>query len=272
MAESTFDRARFGARLTTRLLGRNLLARGMVESTNDTAWEALAGGAPEGTVVVADVQTRGRGRAGRRWHTEPGKGLALSVLLPLGCDRGLLGVLPLGVGLALARALERLGVAVELKWPNDLLRGGRKLSGVLCESRGATPRADAGAGVVAVIGAGVNVSERRGDFPPEIRERTTSLALEGFALDREAVAAEFLNALEPLWAALEEGGHKEVLDAWRARASFWGTVVQVRTPAGEVRGVARTLDAGGGLVLGLDSGEETTVLAGDVEWAPLEAR
>jgi BirA family biotin operon repressor/biotin-[acetyl-CoA-carboxylase] ligase len=272
LAEPTFDRARFRSHLVTHLLGRNLLARAAVESTNDTAWEAFAVGAAEGTVVVADAQTRGRGRAGRAWHTEPGKGLALSVLLPLGCDRGLLGLLPLGAGLALARALERLGVATELKWPNDLLRGGRKLSGVLCESRGAALPGDAGTGAAVVIGVGVNVSERREDFPPEIRERTTSLALEGFALDRETVAAAFLNALEPLRTALEEGGRDEVLDAWRARATFWGTAVQVRTPAGEVRGVARTLDAGGGLVLRLDSGQETTVVAGDVEWAPSETR
>ena len=271
MAEATFDRARFVARLGTRRLGRHLLARATVESTNDTAWEARALGAPEGTVVVADVQTRGRGRAGRRWHLAPGKGLALSVLLPLGGDRGALGVLPLGAGLALARALERLGVATELKWPNDLLLGGRKLAGILCESRGATPHGDPGAGDTVVIGVGVNVGERSEDFPPEIRERTTSLAIEGFALEREIVTAEFLNALEPLWVTLEEGGCQEVLDAWRAHASFWGRVVHVRTPAGELRGVARTLDEAGGLVLRLDSGSETTVLAGDVEIAPAEA-
>ena len=268
MAESSFDRARFHARLATRLVGRHLVARAEVESTNDTAWDAFAVGAPEGTVVVADAQTRGRGRAGRRWHTEPGRGLALSVLLAPGCDRGLLGVVPLGAGLALSRALERLGVATELKWPNDVLRGGRKLSGVLCESRGPASRGEIGTAVV--IGVGVNVSERGEDFPAEIRERTTSLALEGFALDRETVAAEFLNALEPLWAALEEGGAEVVLDAWRARASFWGAVVQVRTPAGDVRGVARGLDPGGGLVLGLASGAEITVTAGDVEWTPSE--
>lgn len=272
MAESTFDRARFLSRLGTRQLGRHLLARAAVDSTNDAAWDALAVGAPEGIVVVADAQTRGRGRGGRRWHLAPGKGLALSVLLHLGCDRKPLGVLPLGAGLALARALARLGVAAELKWPNDLLLGGRKLSGILCESRGAGPRGEAGAGDAAVIGVGVNVSECGEDFPPEIRAGSTSLALEGFALDRETVAAEFLNALEPLWAALQEGGREEVLDAWRARASFWGAMVRVRTPAGEIRGVARTLDAEGGLVLGLDSGGETTVLAGDVEIAPAGTR
>ena len=272
MAEPTFDRSRFQARLATRHLGRHLVARAAVESTNDAAWEALAVGAPDGTMVVADAQTRGRGRAGRRWHLAPGEGLALSVLLHLGCDRRPLGVLPLAAGLALARALEQLGVDVELKWPNDLLRGGRKLSGILCESRRAANPGESGAGDAVVIGVGVNVSEQREQFPPEIRERTTSLALEGFALDREAVAAEFLNVLEPLWATLQEGGPEQVLDAWRARASFWGRTVVVGTPAGKICGVARTLDPDGGLVLRLDSGAETTVLAGDLEIASLEPR
>ena len=272
MAESTFDRARFQARLATRQLGRHLVARAEVESTNDAAWEAQAVGAPDGTVVVADAQTRGRGRAGRRWHLVPGEGLALSALLDQGCDRHTLGVLPLGAGLALARGLERLGVTAELKWPNDLLLGGRKLAGILCESRRAALGDETGAGDAAVIGVGINVGGRREQFPPEIREHATSLALEGFALDRETVAAEFLNALEPLWTTLEEDGREPVLDAWRARASFWGRSVLVRTPSGELSGVARTLDADGGLVLRLESGAETTVLAGDLEIAPLEPR
>lgn len=267
MAEPTFDRARFLSRLATRTLGRHLVARASVESTNDAAWDALALGAPDGTVMVADEQTRGRGRAGRVWHLAPGEGLALSVLLQGGCERRALGVLPLGAGLALARALERLGVAVELKWPNDLLRGGRKLSGILCESRRSALQREHGAGDAAVVGVGVNVRERRESFPPEIRERSTSLGLEGFALDRETVAAEFLNAFEPLWTALEEGAREEVLAAWRARASFWNQPVSVRTATGEVRGIARTLDADGGLVLALDGGAETTVLAGDLEIA-----
>ena len=265
MAEPAFDRARFQSRLATRTLGRHLVARASVESTNDAAWDALAAGTPDGTVIVADEQTRGRGRAGRVWHLAPGAGLALSVLLHTGCDRGAPGALPLGAGLALARALERLGVVAALKWPNDLLLGGRKLSGILCESRRSAVRREDGAGDAAVIGVGVNILERRESFPPEIRERSTSLALEGFALDRETVAAEFLNALEPLWAALQEGGREDVLAAWRARASFWGERVSVRTAAGEVRGLARTLDAHGGLVLALDGGGETTVLAGDLE-------
>jgi len=277
---STFDRVRFGSRLTTRRLGRTLLARAQAGSTNDEAWEALALNAPDGTVVVADAQTRGRGRDGRTWHTAPGRSLALSVLLHQGCDRPALGLLPLAAGLAVAQALETLGAAPALKWPNDVLLGGRKVAGVLCESRRVPAPATAPPGrgvapaparVAAVVGVGVNVSQATADFPPEIAESATSLALAGVATDRESVAAAFLDAFEALWTRLQAGSGDAVLEAWTARAGFWGRPVVVRTPAGPVRGVARALAPDGALVLALEGGAETTVRAGDLELATGEA-
>ena len=266
MFDSAFDRARFQARLATRRLGHSLIARAEVESTNDVAWEALSEGVPDGTCVVADVQTRGRGRGGHSWHTAPGLGLALSVLLHQGCDRRQLGLLPLTAGLALARALERLGTRADLKWPNDLLIAGRKVSGILAESRRTAEGDDA-----AVLGVGVNVGQTPEDFPDELRARATSLAMESVATSREVVAAEFLNALEPLWAEQQEGDRRVVLTAWRERASFWGRELVVRTPEGVVSGLARGLDDAGALILERD-GRRFTVLAGDVELSAAEDR
>ncbi len=266
MAETLFERAAYEARLTTRSLGRTLIARAEVASTNDVAWDALGEGLPDGTAVVADAQTRGRGRAGRDWHTGPGKGLALSVLLQSGCDRRPLGLLPLAAGLALARGLERLGARAELKWPNDLLLAGRKLAGVLCESRGVR------GAEAAVIGAGVNVAHAPEDFPPALAAVATSLAMEGCVTTREAVAAEFLNALEPLWNELREGDPMAVLGAWRSRAGFWGRAVRVRTPGGPVDGIARALDDDGALVIEDASGATITVLAGDLDIAGASVR
>lgn len=266
MAESSFDRARFQARLTTRRLGHTLIARAEVESTNDAAWDALGEGVPDGTCVVADVQTRGRGRGGHSWHTAPGLGLALSVLLHQGCDRRQLGLLPLTAGLALASALQRLGAGAELKWPNDLLIAGRKVSGILAESRRTAEGDDA-----AVLGVGVNVAQAPEDFPGELRARATSLAMEGCTTSREIVAAEFLNALEPVWAEQQEGDRRAVLAAWRERASFWGRELRVITPDGEVSGIARGLDDSGALILERE-GRRFTVLAGDVELSGAEDR
>jgi len=254
-----FDRTRFTTRLGTRHLGRALLVRDTTASTNDDAWSALAE-LGDGAAVIALAQTRGRGRAGRRWLQAPGKGLALSVALRLGCDVRQAGVIPLAAGLAAVRAAHALGVgAATLKWPNDVLVHGRKLAGVLCEVRRV---ADGGEAVV--IGVGMNVCQARDEFPPELRDTATSLALEGADARLEDAAAEFLTRLEPLWDELQEGDRAALLAAWSAQARHWGEWLRVRTPAGDVEGVAQRLDADGGLVLRLASGTETTVLAGDV--------
>jgi BirA family biotin operon repressor/biotin-[acetyl-CoA-carboxylase] ligase len=264
LAEPLFDRGAFESRLRTHIAGRHLIARAEVESTNDVAWEALAQGLPDGTTVVADVQTRGRGRTGRTWRTAPGRGLALSIVLHAGCTPRApgaagRGAVPLAAGLALARALERLGGRADLKWPNDLLIGGRKVAGILCESRRGVAEGDD----AVVIGVGVNVGEQPSDFDQALAASATSLAIEGCTASREEVAAEFLNALEPLWNELEEGDPAAVLAAWRERASFWGRAVRVRTPAGEVTGVAAGLDPGGGLMIEGEGGR-VTVLSGDL--------
>jgi len=263
LAEPAFDRRRFERSLATRRLGRTLIARAETASTNDLAWEALATGAPDGTVAVADAQPGGRGRDGRTWHLAPGRGLALSLVLHQGCDRRQAGTLPLVAGLALARALETLGVATTLKWPNDLLVGARKLAGILCESRRLPVGTDA-----AVIGVGVNVSQQQADFPAALHGLATSLAMEGCRATREAVAAAFLNALEPLWSEHQEGGRAAVLDAWRRRAGYWGRMVTVRTPSGPLSGIARDLSPDGGLVLRLEGGSEVIALAGDLDVVP----
>jgi BirA family biotin operon repressor/biotin-[acetyl-CoA-carboxylase] ligase len=260
LVDSTFDRARFASRLTTQRVGRLLVLHGEAESTNDDAWDAAAAGAPDGAVVIADHQTRGRGREGRTWHDAPGRGLALSVLLHPGCDRTAFATAPLVAGLALARGLDAQGVDAELKWPNDLLLAGRKVAGVLCESRRLPDGADA-----FVIGVGVNVTQRADDFPPELRDTATSLALAGHAVDRETVAAAFVNALEPLWDEHQEGDARIAIVAWRARAR-WGRPVSVRTAAGTIVGDALTLADDGALIVRTPAGEDVRVLAGDVSF------
>ena len=255
-----FDRRSFTELLATRRFGRTLLVREQTGSTNDDAWDALGEGLGDGVVVVADRQASGRGRAGRRWEHGEGCGLALSIALHLGCDLRQAGRIPLGAGLALAQAAARLGVDPRLKWPNDVLVAGRKLAGVLCEVRRLAQGGDA-----VVIGVGVNVRHTLDDFPAELRGTATSFRVAGVETTPEAVAAEFLATLERLWPELQERDGARVLDAWCARAAFWGYTVTVRTPSGPVTGVAQRLDHEGGLVLRLESGTEFLVLAGDLE-------
>src|SRR5262249_34061473 len=147
-------------------------------------------------------------------------------------------------GLATVRAAHALGVgAATLKWPNDVLVHHRKLAGVLCEVRRVP---DAGEAVV--IDVGMNVRQSRDDFPPELRDRATSLASEGAGARLEDAAAEFLTRLEPLWDEVQEGDRAAVLAAWSSQAA-WGGWLRVRTPAGDVEGIAQRLDGDGGLVL-----------------------
>jgi BirA family biotin operon repressor/biotin-[acetyl-CoA-carboxylase] ligase len=272
LADPRFDRSRFAAHLGSRRLGRDLSVLEETGSTNDEAWAAAEAGAADGLVIVAEAQTRGRGRAGRSWLTVPGRSLALSVLLRHEAPSGL-AVLPLAAGLAVARALEPLGAAPALKWPNDVLLDGRKVAGVLCESRRAAPtRLSASdprsetedAALTVVIGVGVNVSQQPGDFPRPLAASAISLAMAGIVTARETVAAAFLSELERLRLALRSGGRADVLAAWSARARFWGRPVVVRTPAGEVRGTARALDADGALVLAGPGGVALAVRAGDL--------
>ena len=259
MAEPTFDRARFASRLATRRLGHTLLLRAETTSTNDDAWDAAAAGAKDGTLAIADHQTHGRGRAGRTWHDPPGAALTMSLLLHPGCDGAAFSTAPLVAGLALAKALDGLGVDAELKWPNDLLLGGRKLAGVLCESRHRAEGPHA-----FVMGVGVNVSQRALDFPAELRDGATSLALAGHELDREILAAAFLSSLEPMWDEHQEGDAGVALEAWRARARFWGQPVTVRAPGGMLHGNAMSLAEDGALIVRTANGEDVRVLAGDV--------
>jgi len=267
LADRTFDRALFTRALRARRLGHVLFTRATVESTNDEAWELAQRGADEGACVVADAQTRGRGRQGRAWHSARGQGLALSVLLHPGCDvpgpgRAGYGTAPLVAGLAMARGLDALGLKARLKWPNDLMVGARKLCGILVESRRAADGMD-----LIVMGVGVNVAQREEDFPEALRGRATSLALEGRPVPREAVAAAFLNALEPLWDEHQEGDRARVLDLWRREADFWGRPVRVEAPGGRIEGTARDLDERGGLVVQPEQGPPVTVYAGDLEVA-----
>jgi BirA family biotin operon repressor/biotin-[acetyl-CoA-carboxylase] ligase len=208
----------------------------------------------------------------------PGRGLALSVALRLDFDVRQAGAIPLAAGLAVARTAHALGVhGARLKWPNDVLVNGRKLAGVLCEVRGTHPKGGsthpkdgsgtpsaAGSGEAVVIGVGLNVRHGRDEFPEELRDTATSLALEGATATLEDAAAEFLTQLEPLWNGLLHGDRVALLAEWSRWSEHWGRWLVVRTPAGPVEGIAQRLDPDGGLVLRTSAGIETTVLAGDV--------
>jgi BirA family biotin operon repressor/biotin-[acetyl-CoA-carboxylase] ligase len=215
-------------------------------------------GASEFTCVVADEQTAGRGRRDRAWHSSPGDGLYLSILLrpPASSDIPLISLL---AAVAVSETLLARGVAgVDIKWPNDVLVNERKLCGILAESM-------AGAEDVRVIlGIGVNLNHAA--FPDELRETATSLRIE---TGRRVAVDEFRDALLERVAhwydAWRRGRYAAITDRWQALSSYSrGCRVAITLDGEQLRGVTDGLAASGALRLIADNGELKTILAGEV--------
>lgn len=232
-----------------------LEAHDRLGSTNDRIRALAVGGARPFSVVIAEAQTSGRGRGGSRWHSPPGLGLWMSVLLP-GEPEGRPPLTPLLVGLAVARAIRhvRSDLLPGIKWPNDVLIGGRKVSGILCEG---TPGGDT------VAGLGVNVHGSRDDLPPEIRSRATTLEAEvGGEVRRTelagAVVRQLRSLLDPPPPRLEGALAREVqdLDVLRGRT--------VRISTGE-RGRGAGIDPDGALVVRDPEGRVRRIVSGSVD-------
>jgi BirA family biotin operon repressor/biotin-[acetyl-CoA-carboxylase] ligase len=193
-----------------RLAGPLLVFRA-VDSTQTIGRRLAVAGAPEGTVIVADVQRAGRGQRGRAWTTPPGAGLLVSCLLrpPLPPSRW--PTLTRVGAEAVAEAVGDLtGVGVRLKWPNDVLVGERKLAGVLAESV-------VGPAPFVVLGLGVNVGQRSDDWPPELAGHAVSLAELGHPVPRARLLAGLLARLEARYAAYLAGSPLELLAATSPR-------------------------------------------------------
>jgi len=241
-------------------LSRRIHYFSSIGSTNDVAAELAAAGDAEGTVVFADAQTAGRGRRGRTWFSPPGAGLYVSVILmpSRAHDASRAHMLTtLAAGVAIAEGIgEATGLRAELKWPNDLFVGRRKLAGILAE----------GVADAVVLGYGINVGSAA--YPPELSSRVTSLESElGRAVDRPAVFVETLAALAARYADLLAGRFDAILDAWRARAPMaQGARVSWTTPAGVQTGVTAGIDDQGALLVKTADRIER-IVAGEVTWA-----
>ncbi|HVF06539.1 MAG TPA: biotin--[acetyl-CoA-carboxylase] ligase [Frankiaceae bacterium] len=224
-----------------------------VGSTNDLVATAARGGQPEGLVVVAEHQTGGRGRLDRQWVSPPRAGLTFSVLLRPAVPAAVRPWVPLLLATAAAEAVSaRCDLDVSLKWPNDLLVGGRKVGGVLAESTG-----DA-----VVVGIGLNVSTRAAELP---RADATSLAIEtGEVVDRVPVLLAVLRAMGPAYTTWDGTG-ASAARRYRDRCDTIGRPVRVSLPGGTtLDGEASDVDDNGCLVVRAADGTTTAVSAGDV--------
>ena len=246
-------------------MGRRIHWLESTTSTNDVAVRLAESGAEEGTIVVADTQTSGRGRHGRRWFSPPGAGLYVSVIVRPSADMSThespAALLTLASGVAIVEAVRAVsGLPAEIKWPNDVLIHGRKLAGILAES------AVHGAALhFVVVGIGVNLC--RVAYPPELAARVTSIEVEtSRAQDRAPMLAEILAALGERYADLRAGRFDAILSAWRRLASSLPDArVEWDTPSGVVRGRAQDIDRDGALLVKV-GGKVERVIAGEVRW------
>lgn len=252
------DLATVREHLSTRWLGRPHEHFSELDSTNDRAAIWARNGAPHGAMVTADEQTAGRGRRGRSWHSSR-LGLATSLILRPPITAEQLPALSLAVGLGLARGLDM--PAVSLKWPNDLLLGGRKLGGILCETRWA------GHDVEAIVGFGLNVHQPT--FDPSLATIATSLALHGSAQPRAHLLVQLLHGLEPVLDRFFAGGFAEIRHDYLRHCPWIGGAVSIedRERPGVRRPViALDINPSGELVVD-DDGRQCHVRAGEV-WLP----
>jgi BirA family biotin operon repressor/biotin-[acetyl-CoA-carboxylase] ligase len=224
-------------------------------STNSDLWTLAEGGAPEWTLVAAGRQVAGRGRLGRTWVSMPGSSLHLSVLLRPDVGPAESALVTLAAGVAVAGACTTAsGVDVACKWPNDLVAraSGRKLGGILAEASVGPTAVE-----FVVLGIGVNLTQLDGDFPPDLRDRATSLAREGGRPDDAALLQAFLERVRALYGEGGHGMHERVLDPYRELCLTLGRAVRATTRVGHiVTGQAVAIGSGGELVVQTDRGQE----------------
>ncbi len=232
-----------------------------VGSTNDVARQLAEEGAAHGEVVIAESQTAGRGRRGRPWVSLPRRNVYASIVLRPELPPTRAPELTLVASVAVCQAVRQGGVQGSIKWPNDVLSRGRKLAGILTEMGSDMDQVQ-----WIVLGVGVNVNAGPEDFPPELREVATSLAIErGAPLPRALFAAALLTALEEWLDIHAVEGFAPIREAWRSMSDTLGREVRIRTGDEEIVGTAEDIDEVGALLVRTGAGLRR-VLSGDVEF------
>lgn len=227
-------------------------------STNELCTRAAREGAPGWTVFLANCQTSGHGRRGRGWSSPAGMGLWTSVLLRPELPVTLAGLIPLAAALAVAEAVRTVtDLSCGIKWPNDVILDGKKLSGILCESRSRD-------GQIEYVTVGIGVNLRRGAYPPDLTDRAVSLEEHlAFPPERETLLEAILSALERRINQLKEGRGRALLNDYEKQCLTVGAGILV-SGAVEMTGVATGIGEDGSLLIRGEDGTVRTVACGDV--------
>ena len=249
--------------LSTKVVGRHIVYRERVDSTNNVAKKLADEGAPEGTIVVAEEQTGGRGRINRSFFSPFAKGVWFSLILRPNIPPMEVSKMTLLAAVAVARAIRHHGLTdCGIKWPNDILVKGRKMVGILTELNGSAEKVN-----YIIMGIGVNTGITAEDLPKDLQSIVTSFAREGVRVSRLALLETLLKEIEGLYQTVCRDGFAPVLAEWRALSCMLGQDVTVTSIDKTFSGKAVDIDENGNLLVATPEGVEV-VMAGDIHVRP----
>ncbi|MDD5093842.1 MAG: biotin--[acetyl-CoA-carboxylase] ligase [Dehalococcoidia bacterium] len=247
--------------LRTSVLGREIIYYTEVSSTQDVAKSMAIQRAGEGTIIIAERQTGGQGRLGRKWESLPGS-IALSIILRPPIHPSEAPLFTIVAGVAVAQAIEKAThLSPQLKWPNDIIAGGKKVGGILAEMSAEMDRVN-----YIVLGIGINVNTPRSSLPADIKAIATSLKEEGGKeISRVKLVQSILEELETLYEVFRTAGFEPIRQRWTVLSNTIGARVTVTSGEGErTEGIATEMDRDGALILRKGDGTLERVIAGDV--------
>jgi len=253
------------ARLSAKRLGTRFHYFAELDSTNTRARELAESGAAEGEIVIAESQTQGRGRLGRRWESPPLSNLYLSIVLRPGLPPKHAPQITLAAAVALVETVGSfLPRPPVIKWPNDILIDGKKLAGILTEAA-----CDTECVQYVILGIGLNLNYRAETMPETLRQRATSMAdRAGENLCRETVLVRLIHDLDRCYGELEESGFAALRPRWETHFGLRGRRVRVELGDQTIIGRAQGIDHEGALIVETDDEQRRSIIAGDV--IPLE--
>ena len=241
--------------------GDSMVHKFSVDSTNKLAKNLAYNGAADGTVVVAEEQTGGKGRLERNFFSPKGKSILFSVILRPNCLPKDAPKFTLMAAVAVANAMTRFNLPAQIKWPNDIMYNGRKVVGILTEMSAQIEKVN-----YIIVGIGINVNIAPNDFPPDIKKIAASLAeINGGEISRVDFFRAVLEELDKLYILISTEGFEKIFAQWRKFNITLGKSVKViSADTGEsFNGVAEDIDADGALIVSTENGRQT-LYAGDV--------
>lgn len=253
--------------LSTKFIGRNIIYRKEVSSTQDIASKHAINNAQEGTAIVAESQSAGKARRGRSWVSPSEGGIYVSIILRPDIRPVSAVQIPLVVGVALAKSIQKItSLKPEIKWPNDILINNKKVSGILAEISCEVDRIN-----YILVGIGINVNTRMTELPSDVRVLATSISNEcGREISRVELLRHFFTELETVYVNYLINGFSDIRQVWKRLTNTVGSKVKVIDGAQEIRGKALDIDENGFLIILTESGDTIRITGGDVSLRALE--